>query len=174
MNKRDVWLDERIRRGLNAWLPKVPEYLDEGIVRRSLSMKAEPDGPVSKKRGTAGAAIAASLILGALTLWLLGPGAKEPLTALEGLPRPGQKMLVTVPGQLDPVKPPQEWEKTKAVDTSQPIGGMNKRGGLAGTPAGEVPRQIDLQLEIPGKDITIVWCQREDFDLLEGKNRLRR
>lgn len=171
MNKQDLWLDERIRRGLNTWLPDVPDHLDGDVEQRSLSMRAEPLRASGKRRYTMPAVLAASLILGILALRLLGPKEDEPLSGMNVLPRPAHLLLTAIPGQFAPLAPLPDFEKSALPGSAGKIGRVKKVGSPSTSAAASTLQQIDLQLEIPGKNITIVWCQRSDFDLFLSSGR---
>lgn len=172
MNKHDVWLDERIRRGLGFWQPQAPNLIDEEIVRHSNKMKDEPVMTLKGKFYVKKIALAASLILGALLLWLVGPRVKAPQSVLYKLPQVAHKPLMIIPGLFERVASPFELDNAMHDRSAANLVGKKKNADLSGGLKGAVPQQIDLFLEIPGKDITIAWCQREDFDLLvaDGEN----
>jgi len=163
MKEQDKWLDERIRRGIQAWSPELPKSLDQELNQRMAAGKQLKDNKT--KSGVLGkwAAIAAALILGVILLMPLFrtdsteminlakfPKVQNPFIAPPALAITVPKMPITVPSgkRLAPIVP-----------SYSPENSVSK------------PRQLDIIMNIPDKNITIVWTQLEDFDLLSRKRK---
>ena len=156
MKKQDKWLDERIRRGVTAWKPLMPAHLDEEMQRQLNAVGVDEQSGRKRSGRLPGVATAAAILVGAVLLWTGLPKAPEPIPVVTGLPKTRivyqspPTVEITQPDSLPAVAKPTRSPSVQPIKQTDTV---------------EKPKQVDLMLSIPDKNITIVWCQREDFDL---------
>lgn len=162
MNERDKWLDERIRRGVTAWRPSMPAHLDELIQKRVNAIGVGERCNRKRPGRWKGVAAAAAVLAGGVLLWTGLPKSPESIPVVTRLPR--KEIRYAVPPAVE-----------IALPESLPAAARPMRSPsvppIKQTDTVEKPKQVDLMLSIPDKNITIVWCRREDFDLFTGRNR---
>lgn len=166
MTEQDRWLDARIRRGLGLWMPKVPDHLSRDTVDVLADSGGQGNHIFRGKQAIRLLSMAASLVLGAILLWILIYRGES-----------GARIMISFPSAPDPVVFPVlpgiasvSLPKTDQYATGEQIVSRIKNQSGAKTCAS--PRQlqrIDMQLELPHKNIVIVWSQRSDFHLFDEK-----
>lgn len=154
MRQDNRWLDERIRRGVTAWTPEIPHEVDKKTAACRLADLDSPDKRPVKFSWMKAAAVAAVLIPSVLILRPLWH--RNPQRLVCQAPLPAAPIVYPAPPALDIVVNEAPARRKAA----------RRRVQTAAAESANKPRQIDLLLTIADKNITIVWCQREDFNLL--------
>ncbi|HNX97866.1 MAG TPA: hypothetical protein PKK12_09310 [Candidatus Aminicenantes bacterium] len=168
MNPRDRELDGRIGKLLQAGKPAYPEDLDRRLGERLTRARGEarpvPLRMAFSRRALRTAAAAAAVLVVAVLVWWSASGPRAP--AVVPSPPAGKGVAAAgAPGAVPEPPPAMPTERGKLAPPPGTARGPKVAARLRGRRGAAPAEPIRLEFAIPERSITILWEQRNDFDL---------